>query len=415
MGPDGHGRNVNAMRAVLLSLFLLALAPSAHASSWTPPKTFAAIGGEDAVPRAAISAAGSSTVAWRRADGRLVMTVGNASGRFRAPKVIANKPLAYAVAPGAVAYEARDGIHVYTRGRDRRVATSTGSDINGVAIAADPLGGYVIAERAFRPRAYTVRALSVDADGRRGGAVQELGAGQFGIDARPTQALAVLPDGRALLVFQRESASFQEPEPVVFTTRPHGGTFGEPVVVGDGLTDPRVTVSGDRAALTVARTAQCGDAGCAGAPQTIPVNADGSLGTPTGPTLSKPGRAFAAWSTPSALVFLLKTGPKPFSKEAPVRAWAGGALQTLTNAPSNEPVALALSGDRTLALWATRTNFGAALAGPDGTFRKTSAPAGAGPALYHFNATNRDARSAGNWAIVTWSHGRTIRVSIRHF
>jgi hypothetical protein len=406
------------MRAALLTAIFLALAPAAQASSWTPAKSFAAIGGEDAVPRAAISAAGSSTVAWRRADGRLVMSVGKKSGRFRAPKVIAKKPLDYAVAPGAVAYEARDGIHVYTRGRDRHVATSTGSDINGVAIAADPLGGYVIAERAFRRdkrRVYTVRALSVDADGRRVGAVQELGDGQFGIDARPTQSLAVLPDGRALLVFQRESASFQDPEPVVFSTRPHGGSFAAPVVVGDGLTDPRVTVSGDHAALTVAKTAICGDTGCAGAPQRIPVNADGGLGTATGPSLSKPGRAFAAWSTPSALVFLLKTGPKPFSKEAPVRAWAGGSLQTLTSARAHEPVALALSGERTLALWATRTKFGAALAGPDGHFKKTSAPAGPGPALYHFNPTNRDARSAGDWAIVTWSHGKTVRVSIRHF
>ena len=32
------------------------------------------------------------------------------------------------------------------------------------------------------------------------------GCGEFGIDARPTQALAVLPDGRALLVFRREAA-----------------------------------------------------------------------------------------------------------------------------------------------------------------------------------------------------------------
>jgi hypothetical protein len=399
-------------------LIFLALAPAAQASSWTPAKTFAAMGGEDAVPRAAISAAGSSTVAWRRPDGRLVMTVGNAKGRFRAPKAIAAKPHAYAVAPGAVAYEARDGIHVYTRGHDRRVAKSTGSEINGVAIAEDPLGGYVIAERAFRRgvhRVYTVRALSVDAGGRRVGGVQELGDGQFGIDARPTQSLAVLPDGRALLVFQRESASYQDPEPVVFTTRPHGGAFTEPVVVGNGLTDPRVTVAGDRAALTVARTERCGDTGCAGAPQTIPVNPDGTLGPASGPTLTKPGRAFAAWATPTALVFLLKTGPKPFSKEAPVRAFANGALQTLTSKRAHEPVALALSGDRTLALWATRTKFGASLAGPDGAFKKTSAPAGPGPALYHFNPTNRDARSSGDWAIVTWSHGKTVRVSIRRF
>src|SRR5690242_16264998 len=138
------------MRAALLPVIFLALTPAAHASGWTPPKTFPAIGGEDAVPRAAIAATGASTGAWQRADRRLVMTVGSPSGRFRAPKVIASEPLDYAVAAGAVAYEARDGIHVYMRGRDRRVAKSTGSEINGLAIAADPQGGYVIAERVFR-------------------------------------------------------------------------------------------------------------------------------------------------------------------------------------------------------------------------------------------------------------------------
>ena len=215
-----------------------------------------------------------------------------------------------------------------------------------------------------------MRALSVDADGKLVGAVQDLGAGQFGIDARETQNLEVLPDGRALLVFQRESPNFGDPEPVVLATRPHGGAFAEPTVVGAGLTSPRVTGS----TLTVIMTTVCGDTGCAGQPRSIAVNPDGTLGTPVGPTLAKPNRAFAPWATASALVFLLKTGSQPFSKEAPVRAYAAGRLQTLTTARAHEPVALALADGRTLALWATRTKLGAALAGAKGTFKKTSAP-----------------------------------------
>src|SRR4051794_32092531 len=260
------------MRAVPLIALLLAAAPAtAHASSWTPVKSFrGAASDESAVPRAAITASGVSTVAWRRGDHRLAMTTGTSGGRFRAPKAIARSAFDFAVAPGAVAYEAKDGIHVYTRGRDRRVTASSGEEINGVAIAADPLGGYVIAERQFRARSYRVRAMSVDADGRLAGAVQDLGLGQFGIDARPTQSLSVLPDGRALLVFERESPNYTDPTPGVLSARPHGGAFAEPAVVGAGLTDPRITGS----PRTVTRPSPCGRPGRRPGPASLPLNSD---------------------------------------------------------------------------------------------------------------------------------------------
>ena len=254
--------------------------------------------------------------------------------------------------------------------------------------------------------------MSLDGDGKLAGPVQDLGAGQFGIDARSTQSLSVLPDGRALFVFQRDGANYNDPTPVVLATRPHGGVFGEPLIVGDGYTDARITGT----TLTVIDTKQCGDAGCAGAPRTIAVNADGTLGAPTGPALDHPGRALAPWATAGALVFLLKTQSQAFSREAPVRAYGGdGRLQTLTTDRANEPTALALSGGRTLALWATRTKLGAALAGPDGTFKKTAAPSGPPPWVFHFNPTNRDFRSAGAWVIAAWQAKRTVRVSVRHF
>jgi hypothetical protein len=403
------------MRAVpAVAVLLAALAPAAHASSWTPAQSFGgAAGDESAVPRAAITASGASTVAWRRDDHRLVVTTGTSRGRFGTPKTITSRARDFAVAPGAVAYEAKDGVYVYTRGHVRRVTKSNGSEINGVAIAADPQGGYVLAERSFFAHVYHVRAMSIDADGRLVGSVQSLGRGQFGIDARPTQTLSVLPDGRALLVFQREDPSYENPStPVVLATRPHGGAFGEPVVVGDGYTDPRLTGS----TLAVTETAGCGDSGCAGQPRVITVNPDGTLSAPTGPALENPRRAFAPWASATALVFLLKDGPHAFSREAPVRAYAAdGKLQTLTTARANEPVALELTGNRTLAVWATRTKLGAALAGPDGTFKKTSAPAGPPPYVYHFNQTNRDIRSAGAWAIAAWQAKSTVRISVRHF
>jgi len=395
------------------------------AAGWSPTQSFDAGAAQfhEPVPRVAIDARGEALLAYETGDRKLVVRT-RAHGRFGRPVTLARDTRDYAVAPGAVAYEARDGVHVAVRNgnrfKDRRVASSTGSEINGVAIAADPLGGWVVAERQFPRRGsakpYRVRTVSLDASGVPTSPPQDLGLGQFGLDARPTQALAVLPNGRAVLVFQREGAAYDDPDPVLYALRPHGGAFAEPVVVGDGLTDPRVTVAGDRAVLSVTMTTLCGDTSCAGQPRAIPLNPDGTLGTPAGPTVARPNRAFAPWAAPGALVFQLKTKVKPFSREAPVRAASlttNGPLQTLTKLPATEPVALALGNGRTLALWATRRGFGAALAGPDGSFEKTAAPAGPPPEIYHPNPTNRDARAAGDYAVVAWSRGHTVRVSVR--
>ena len=149
---DGRGcfreDSCNGMRAAFAVALLLAIAPAAHASSWSEASFGGAAGDEEATPRAAITASGVSTVAWERADHRLVTTYGRR--HLRAPKALTAGARDFAVAPGAVAWEAKDGIYVYARGKTRRVTTSNGEQINGVAIAADPHGGLVLAERQFR-------------------------------------------------------------------------------------------------------------------------------------------------------------------------------------------------------------------------------------------------------------------------
>src|SRR4051812_38963111 len=104
------------MRAVpAVAVLFAVLAPAAHASAWTPAQSFGgAAGDESAVPRAAITASGASTVAWRRNDHRLVLTTGTSKGRFGTPRAITSRARDFAVAPGAVAYEAKDGVYVYT-------------------------------------------------------------------------------------------------------------------------------------------------------------------------------------------------------------------------------------------------------------------------------------------------------------
>ncbi len=177
----------------------------------------------------------------------------------------------------------------------RRVVASNGEEINGVQVAADPLGGWVVAERQFRrtrDRFYYVRAMTLDAAGRLAGAVQDLGPGEFGIDARPTQALAVGSDGRAVLAFVRE-ARFSQTAPaptVMVATRPHGGAFGTPVALpGDTAADPRVAVgAGGRALVAATQARNRGDAGVFGDPVVARLGPAGALGTPFGPALSNP-------------------------------------------------------------------------------------------------------------------------------
>ena len=120
-------------------------------------------------------------------------------------------------------------------------------------------------------------------------------------------------------------------------------------------------------------------------------------------------------------MFQLKAGPSAFSRLAPVKAvvlregGAPGALQTLTSKNAAEPIAATLSRGRVLVLWSGNRGFGAALAGSDGTFRKTAQPPGPPPEPYHTNPTNRALATAGPYALVGWSRGGRVRLTLRRF
>jgi hypothetical protein len=425
-----------------------AAAPAAGASGWSSTQGFTAGPAKDdeTVPRAAIAADGTSAVAFRSRGGALLLATGTAQGRFGAPRVIDRagaRDYSLAAARGGallVAWEEADGLHAAVRTRagrsivQRHYAGGPSSDINGLQVAADPQGGWVIARRVFphapgaANRTYGVRTISLDAAGRALSDFQDLGPGGFGVDARPTQALAVGSDGRAVLAFEREApigGPFAPAEPVVVATRPHGGTFGTPVAVpGPAAADPRVAVRDGSALVAVTQVASRGDAGSFGTPAVASVRPDGSISTPVGPALAFPRRAFgptvAFTPAGAALVFALKEKSQPFVTEAPVRAVAlnadgtAGPLQTLTNGAAKEPVAMALSQDRVLVVWSGHKGLGASLA-VDGTFHKTAEPKGPPPPPNHFNSTNRDLRTAGRYAIFTWARAGRVRVAVRGF
>lgn len=430
---------------------LVATAPAAGAGSWSGPQGFAA-GDDDArepVPRVAIARDGSSALAFRSKSGALMLATGSRNGRFGSPRVIDRTGVSdysIAAAPGGAFLLAwdddRDGLRAVLRtkaGRAivrRRYGSGPSSQINGVQVAADPQGGWVLAQRVFpygprRDRLYGVRALTLDRAGRLIGPVQDLGAGQFGIDARPTQSLAVAPDGRAVLTFRRAVAATTfpaPPAPVVVATRPHGGLFGAPVALsGEPAADPRVAIGADgQTLITATQIRSRGDAAVFGNPIVARVAPAGALGAPFGPVVANPGRAFAPTVAPTragrgVLVFQLKTKSDPFATEAPVRAVAiaadgtVGPMQTLTTGRAKEPVTMALSGGRALTIWSGRRGIDARLARAGGSFRTSAPPKGPPPRPFHTNSTNRDLRTAGRYAIFAWARDGRVRVTVRRF
>ena len=162
-------------------------------------------------------------------------------------------------------------------------------------VAADPLGGWVLAERQFRrtkDRFYYVRVMTLSAGGRLAGAIQDLGPGQFGIDARPTMSLAVDDTGRALLAFVPQAPFSPTARPtVVVTARPHGGAFGAPGRArrATRADDPRVAVGeGGRALIAATQVRSSGDAGSFGNPVVAGIDPAGALGAPFGPAVDDP-------------------------------------------------------------------------------------------------------------------------------
>ena len=289
VAPGGGARNSRAsgavtggMRTLLLStvaLALLAAAPTANAAGWSRPFSHQAGKGAfvEPVPRVAVAPDGMSVASFAQ-RGYIYAVTGDARGRFgRLQRLGRWASIASVVAAGRdgaalVAWEARDGLRVAVRRRTgrrlttRRLATSSNSAINDLAVQVDPRGGWFLLESEFsqKTRKNRVRAFTLRADGTPALAPQSLGQGSFGAEARPVRALAVDDRGYA-------TAVFGTPDGVVAAQGVHQGHFGPLAPFGDrSITDPRVTASRDadgRPLVAATRIANCGDAGCFGQPR----------------------------------------------------------------------------------------------------------------------------------------------------
>jgi hypothetical protein len=424
--------------SLLVVLAAFASAPAAaQAAGWSQPQGFDAGTQQfdEPVPRVAVAADGTSVATFAR--GRDIYAVtGDARGRFSAPRRLGPwAAITGVVAAGRggaalVAWEGRGGIHVAVRTtagrplRTRLLTSSTAEAINDLAVVSDPRGGWFILESEFSDKTRTsgVRALTLRRDGSLALQPQVLGEGSFGADANPVRALAVDDRGGATAVFETATGP-------AIAQSVHAGHFGPVHPFGDStLSAPRITATDSigGALVTATKNENCGDAGCFGAPIAARVTPQGIPLAFQTPVLEHPGRAFAPSIAPlgagaAALVFSLKSGPAAFSTLAPVKAVVvrdgaqPGALQTLTSKNASEPIAAALSRGRALVLWSGTRGFGAALAGPDGRFRKTAQPPGPPPEPFHTNPTNRAISTAGSYALVGWSRAGRVRLSLRRF
>ncbi len=434
-----------------------AAAAVADAAPWSVPASFVADtspdGSNDVAARVAVAADGAAVVAYRRSTGTrrrrpvqafagqrrhdLRARVGDRTGRFGAATVLTRAAVSsysVAVRPGGdrlVAWTGPSGLRaaLYRRGRwtTRTLSTGTQSEIGDVQVAVDPRGGWVMVVRQFVSPGVRVQALDLADDGNRVGPVHELGAGDFGAEARPVFALAVDRDGTAFFTYrdnQADPANPQMPPRSQIRARPHGGQWGSAVGI-DGVVDARVTAAPDGGAvLAGTRPRSRGDAGYFGAPLSALVGRDGSVGPLLGPALASPGRAFG----PSAvalgdgrrlLVASLKSGSAAFSRIAPVAATVLGpgspASSLLTTGLASEPVAVPLAGQRALVLWAGERGWGGALATSSGSVGAIRPPPGPPPAPFHNNPTNRDVRSGGRYVAIAWERDGRIRVTLRRF
>lgn len=410
----------------LVLLAALAVAGPARAAGWSATAVFdrATCSPADRcvtepAPRVAVNAKGQAVAAWIDTQDRARVAVAARPGRFGAAVTLGKSGLrpSPAIAPDGtvtVVWEQHEAL-VFARARDGKfgpaqpLAPKTKREDGDAHAAAQADGSVaVVYESNGDIRAVTLSPQGVPA------APVTLGQGGFGHNSVRAAADGTLT---ACCITPVNNDPNVPPDlaPKVAVHRGAWKLVSAPDLGEDGEIET-VFANAQQLILGVIDVRSSGDASSSGIPG---FSLDGAV--PVFARVSKPTRGLAPdvaidGSGRSVLVYGEKTGPKAFSREAPVYASiAGGPGRRLTSAQGYEPTVRPL-GPGAIAVWQLPgAKWGVAVE-RDGAFRTVAAPRGPGPRRYlgedfHYAY---DLAANGTRAVLTWvAADGSIRVSER--
>jgi hypothetical protein len=407
---------------IVLALLALGAAP-AHAASWSTPQAFdrATCNPPEAcvtepAPRVAVNARGQAVAAWIDTKDRVRVAVASRPGRFGAPRTLAKSGLrpSPTIAPNGmvtVIWEQGEALR-FARGRAgrfsgaKRLAPRTTREDSSAHAAAQADGAVVVIYESDDE----LRTVELSRAGRPG-APAALGEGGFGRDD-----VRVAEDGTVAACCVVPAAP--DPSPRVAVYRDEWRLVATPAVQE---TERVESVFADAGGLTVGlldvRTE--GDAGASGIPGSSVAGADDVFGTPRWASVSKPTRGLEPAVTldgsgRGVLVYQEKTGPRAFSRVAPVYASvAGRRARRLTSKQAYVPTVRPL-GSGAIAVWQEPGEEWGVAIERGGRFASAPSPSGPGPDPglgedFHYAF---DIATSGAYAVLTWiAADGSVRVS----
>jgi hypothetical protein len=407
----------------LVALLLLALATApARAASWSTPRAYdrATCDPPEAcvlepAPRVAVNARGQAVAAWIDTRGRVRAAVAARPGRFGAASTLARRglrpsPTIAADGTVTVVWEQGEALR-FARGkagrfgRSQRLAAGSRREDGAARAAAQPDGSVVVAYESGDE----LRAVMLSRAGRTGAPVT-LGEGGFGHDS-----VRVAADGTVAACCVADGTQAK-----VAVYRGEWSLASVPPLGDDGRVET-VFADATQLLLGVLDVRTEGDAGVSGIPGTARAGADHVVGEPQWASVSKPTRGLAPTVTVDGvgrvvLVYQEKTGPRAFSRVAPVYPGvAGRVARRLTSKQAYQPTVRPL-GPGAIAVWQEPgAKWGVAIE-RRGRFASAPGPGGPGPELHLGEDFHQayDLATNGSFAVLTWiSADGAVRVSQR--
>ncbi len=407
---------------VVIALLLLAAAP-AHAASWSTPSAFDRAPCDppeacvlEPAPRVAVNARGQAVAAWIDTKDRVRVAVATRPGRFGAAITLARRglrpnPTIAANGTVTVVWEQGEALR-FARGKagrfgsSKRLATGSKREDGSAHAAAQPDGSVAVVYESEDE----LRTVTLSPAGKPS-APATLGEGGFGHDS-----VRVAADGTVAACCVAPVAPETGTKVAVYRGE---WTLASVPPLGDDGRIETVFASAAQLILGVIDVRTEGDAGVSGIPGSAVAGEDHVLGEPRWASVSKPTRGLAPdvtidGSDRIVLVYQEKTGPRAFSRVAPVYASvAGRAGRRLTSKQAYQPTVRPL-GSGAIAVWQEPgAKWGVALE-RRGRFASGPSPSGPGPEMGLGEDFHQayDLATNGSYAVLTWiSADGSVRVS----